>query len=211
LSSYVNLARISYSLPVLSQPRSVSVPSTTLFRSRTLAGVFLRRLISDEDGANRHDRVLADVRGQQSLPESGEAVLAAVFPDRLSPQSHRAVVAGLAAGVAGRNEADRVAAIGEGEASREPDDVPQVGGRFDVDPAEAMHRGPVVAAANDDLKDGAEARSSVRNPLECFAIDEAGGGRRLLQSLLAQLGARRGLPGSDALRRLDHQPHPLLR
>ena len=49
------------------------------------------------------------------------------------------VVGGLGAGIARRNHGDRLAAVGELQVGRHPDDVAQVGRRLEIDAGEAAN------------------------------------------------------------------------
>ena len=90
----------------------------------------------------------------------------------------------LRARVAGRDQRDGLAAVGERQLRRRPGDVAQVDRLLDLDLAQARERDPVVASVDDRLQHRTEPRIGVGDP-----------GERLIDPLVADLVARRARSG----------------
>src|SRR6185437_7321247 len=111
-------------------------------------------------------------------------------------------------GIARRDEADALAAIGPGEIGRHPHDITQIGRLLDADLADAVERDPVIASVDDRLEHRPDARVGVGDPLERLAVDRALGDGRRAERLVAHLLRLLDLAGRPQPERLDQQGDP---
>ena len=153
--------------------------------------------------------MVALVRGEHALSDTQTGAVLAFLPVGLAGHADAGILAGLRTRVAGRNQGNQLAPIGQGQVRRNPREVAQIRWLLDLDQSEIGEGNPVVLAIDDGFQDGTKSNVGIGQPRKGLAVDLAGRSWGLVERLGVKRVGLCVLSLSACYERLHKQRGPL--